>query len=479
METPRRKPLLARFPARAVLKEADAMLDRIFKLNQNNTRAGVEIVAGLTTFFTMAYIIFVQPAVLSGEFLGPGKPPGVEFMDKTGVMLATCIASAFACFFMAFVANYPIALAPGMGENFFYGLIVAGFISVGTEVSWQAALGVIFISGVICTIISMLRIREAVVNSIPDSLKSAIAVGIGLLIATIGLSSAGFIVKHPSPGALVKMGDMTTPDAAIALVGLAVAGLFLARRMSGGLIAGIAAAAATALLLGKTSFSGAFSVPDFAALGNVAFKLDILGALKVGLGAIIAVFVIMDFFDSVGTFVGVARQANLMDEKGNMPRIGRALVADSVATVAGALAGTSTVTSYVESAAGIQHGGRTGLTAAVVGVLFLLAMFIEPLMRMVTGCSAITAPVLILVGVMMCGGAVRVNWDDYRESIPSFLIIAGIPLTMSIADGIAFGFISYAFLMIVSGGWRKLHWIAYALAALFIFHIVALSGLGA
>ncbi|HOO55456.1 MAG TPA: NCS2 family permease [bacterium] len=455
------------------------MLERIFKIKSGKTTISTEVIAGITTFVTMAYIIFVQPMVLSGEFLGPGRPEGVEFMDKNAVMLATCLASAFACFMMAFLANYPIALAPGMGENFFYGMIVAGYVSVGAVVSWQAALGVIFISGTIFIILSLFRIRETIVNIIPDSMKSAIAMGIGLMIAFLGLTNAGIIVKHPSPGAFLKMGNLISPDVLIAVAGIFVIGVFMIRKIQGGLIAGIAASAVVALALGKTGFSGFLSVPDFGALGMTAFKLDIPGALKIGLVTIIVVFVLMDMFDTIGTLVGVGRQANLMDEKGRMPRVGRALLADAFGTVLGALLGTSTITSYVESAAGIQHGGRTGLTAFTVGVLFLLAMFISPLMAMISGCTAITAPVLIVVGVMMSANAVHIRWDDYRESLPSFLIIMGIPLTMSIADGMAFGFVTYVILMAVSGNFRKVHWVMYILGALFLYHILMLSRIGA
>jgi len=454
------------------------MLERLFHLREKNTNAHTEIAAGITTFVTMAYIIFVQPMVLSGEFLGPGKPPDVEFMDKTGVMLATCIASALACFIMAFVANYPIALAPGMGENFFYALIVAGFISVGSKVSWQAALGVVFVSGVIITVLTLFKFRETIINIIPDSLKNAIAVGIGLLIAFLGLTGSGIIVKHPSPGAIVKMGNLVSSEVIITVAGLLVIGFFMVRKIKGGLIVGLMVSALTALLLGKAKFTGVFSVPDFRALGRTAFQLDIPGAFRIGLVTILIVFVIMDFFDTVGTFIGVGRQAGLVDENGKLKNVGRALFADALGTVVGALAGTSTTTSYIESAAGIQQGGRTGMTALTVGVLFLIGMFIAPLMMMITSCPAITAPALIMIGVMMGGGAARIKWEDYREAIPAFLIVMGIPLTMSIADGMAFGFILYSALMLLSGRWREVHWLMYALSALFIFHITALSKIG-
>ncbi len=450
------------------------MLEKIFRLKENNTGVRTEVLAGLTTFVTMAYIIFVQPSVLSGDFLGPGKPPGVEFMDKTGVMLATCIASALACFVMAFLANYPVALAPGMGENFFYGLIVAGYVAVGSKVSWQAAMGVVFISGVIFIVISLFRVRETIVEVIPDSLKSAIALGIGILIAFLGMTQAGIVVK-PQSGTLVKLGNLLTTDVLIALVGLLVTGFFVVRKLKAGLLVGMIASAVTALVVHKTQFTGVFSAPDFAALGRTAFKLDILGALRLGLTTIIVVFVIMDLFDTIGTFVGVAKKANLIDENGKIKRVGRALLADSIGTTMGALLGTSTVTSYVESAAGIEQGGRTGLTALVVGVLFLLGMFIEPLMKMITGCPAITAPALIMVGVMISGSAAHIEWENYKLAIPSFLIALGIPFTMSIADGMALGFVMYCILMVFSGSWRKVHWLMYVIGAIFIFHLVQIS----
>ncbi len=454
------------------------MFERLFQLKDKKTTVRTEIFAGITTFVTMAYIIFVQPMVLSGDFLGPGKPAGVEFMDKSGVMLATCIASAFACFVMAFMANYPIALAPGMGENFFYGLIVAGFISVGTKVSWQAAMGVVFISGMIFVVISLFKVRETIVEIIPDSLKNAIALGIGLLIAFLGLTQAGIIIKHPSPGAIVKMGNLGTPQVLIAGIGLLVIGFFMVRKLKGGLLVGMMASTVAALIMKQTHYTGVFKSPDLSALGKTAFQLDIPGALRLGLVTIIVVFVIMDLFDTIGTFVGVGRQAGLMDENGKMPRVGRALLADAIGSVMGALMGTSTVTSYIESAAGIQQGGRTGLTAVVVGILFMLAMFIAPLMMMITGCAAITAPVLIMVGVMIAGSAARIDWEDYRTAIPGFLIALGIPLTMSIADGMAFGFVAYCILMVFSGGWRKVHWLMYVIGAMFVYHLYEITKLG-
>jgi len=453
------------------------VLEKLFRLRENNTTARVEVLAGLTTFLTMAYIIFVQPMVLSGDFLGPGKPEGIEFMDKAGVMLATCIASALACFFMAFIANYPIALAPGMGQNFFYGLIVAGYVSIGTKVTWQQALGIIFISGAVFVALSLFRFRETIINAIPRSLKNSIALGIGFLIAFIGFTSAGIIEKHPSPGAYLKMGNLLSNDVAVAAAGLLVVTVLLVLKVRGAMLIGIACSAVAAHFLGMTSFSGVMSVPDFPALGNTAFRLDIPGAMQAGLVTIIVVFLLMDLFDTVGTVVGLAERAGMTDDRGRLPRAGRALLADAFGTVTGALLGTSTVTSYIESATGIQQEGRTGMTAAVVGVLFLAAMFLGPLMNMVTGSPAITAPALIIVGVMMAAGSLHINWDDYTEAVPSFFIALGIPLTFSIADGMAFGFVTYPVLMIFSGRARQVHWIIYVMAALFLLHILTLSHL--
>jgi AGZA family xanthine/uracil permease-like MFS transporter len=455
------------------------MFEKLFRLRENGTNVRTEVIAGATTFVTMAYIIFVQPLVLSGEFLGPGKPAGVVFMDKTGVMLATCLASALASFLMALLANYPIALAPGMGENFFYGLIVAGLVSVGTVVSWQAAMGVVFLSGVIFIILSLFRFRETIVNAIPRSLKNAIALGIGLLIAFLGFTGAGIVVRHPSPTAYLKMGDLLTPQVGVAAVGLLVTAALMVRRVKGALLIGMLAAAIVALLCRLTSFSGVVAAPDFGALGRTAFQLDIAGALRVGLITLIVVFLLMDLFDTVGTLVGVAEQAGMLDAEGRLPRVGRALMADALGTTAGALLGTSTVTSYIESAAGVQQGGRTGLTAVVVGVLFLAAMFLEPLMRLVTATPAITAPALIMVGVMMASSSLRIRWDDLTEAVPAFFIAVGIPLTFSIADGMAFGFISYAALMLLTGRGRQVHPILYLMAVLFLWQVATLSRLSA
>ncbi len=469
------------------------MLEKIFKLQQNNTTVRTEISAGTTTFLTMAYIIFVQPALLSQAG-----------MDFGSVMMATCISAAVATLFMGIVANYPIALAPGMGENFFFVFTVV--IAMG--VSWQAALAIVFISGLLFFILTLFRIREMVINSVPDSLKSAIAVGIGFFIAFIGLADAGIIVRNNAglapiafldQGAMssvdfllsklsqfeyasgaVKLGNLGAPPTLLAVFGLMVISALMVRKVRGAILIGMMATLIAGLIFSVVKWKGLAGAPP--SVEPTFFKFDFAAILSFKMIPIIIVFLFMDMFDTIGTFIGVTKQAGFLKD-GKMPRAQQALYADSVGTMVGAALGTSTVTSFIESTAGVEAGGRTGLTSVVTGLLFLLAIFFYPLVRMVGGgydmgnnifLYPITAPALIIVGAMMVKSITGVNWKDYTETIPSFLVIIGMPLTYSIADGLAFGFIAYPLMKLLSGRAKECSVLMYALGGLFVLRYVFL-----
>jgi adenine/guanine/hypoxanthine permease len=439
-------------------------LDRWFRLTESGTTVRTEMLAGVTTFLTMAYIIFVQPAVLSA--CG---------MDFGAVLVATCLASALATLFMAFLANYPIAVAPAMGHNFFFAFSVV----IGMKVPWQVALGGVAIAGIIFILTAGIGLRERLITAIPESLKHAIAVGIGLLIATIGLQWAGVIVA--SPGTLVMLGDLKSPPVLLALFGLTfMAGLF-ALNVRGAVLWGMLAATAAGLMFGLVRYQGFISRPP--SLAPTLFQLDILGAFKPGMVEVIFVFFFLALFDSVGTLVGVAQQAGLM-RNGVLPRARQALLADAIGTVSGALLGTSTVTAYIESATGVSAGGRTGLANIVTAFLFLLSLLFYPLVRMIGGGYQLTeghmlypviAPALILVGTMMMQGVRQISWNDMTEAIPSFLTMIMMPLAVSITEGIAFGFISYSLLKLVTGRGREVHWFIYLFAVLFLTRYIVLA----
>jgi len=438
-------------------------LSDYFKFKENNTNFRTEITAGFTTFLTMAYIIFVQPAVLSQGG-----------MDFGAVMVATCLSAALATFIMGLLANYPIALAPGMGENFFFVFTVIIAMGIG----WRTALGVIFISGVLFLLLTILKVRERIIETIPESLKHAIAVGIGFFIAFIGLVNAGLVVK-PAAG-MLQLGDVRSKPTLLALLGLFIIVTLMIRKIRGAILWGMFATTLVGFLVGGVIYHGILSSPP--SVGPTFLKLDIIGALKWELFTIIIVFLFMDVFDTIGTLIAVSEEAGFM-KAGRLPRAGRALMADAVGTVFGSLAGTSTVTSYIESCAGIEEGGRTGLTSVTVGLLFLVSLFFYPLARMVGGgyevasgalLYPITAPALIVVGSMMTRNIVKVDFSDYTESIPAFLVMLGMPLTFSIADGLAFGFISYPILKIVSGRAKEASWLTYLLGLVFILRYALL-----
>jgi len=437
-------------------------LDRRFALTAHDTTVRTEIIAGLTTFLTMAYIIFVQPAVLSAAG-----------MDFGAVLTATCLSTAFAMVLMALLANYPIAVAPAMGHNFFFAYSVV----VGMKVPWQVALGAVALAGVVFVVTAGFGLRERLITAIPASMKHAIAAGIGLLIATIGLQWAGLIVA--SPGTLVTLGNLHSRPALVSLGALALTAALLVKRVPGAFLWGILAATAFAIPLGIVHFEGVASRPP--SLAPTLMQLDVRGALAPGMVAVVFVFFFLALFDSIGTLVGVGQQAGLMRD-GTLPRAREALLADAVGTVAGATLGTSTVTAYIESGAGIAAGGRTGLTALVTASLFALSLFFYPLVRTIGGgyvmngvtlYPVIAAP-LVLVGTMMIGGLRHVAWDDPTEGIPAFLTVILMPLAISITEGVAFGVLAYTLLKFVSGRSREVHPLIHAFAVLFLIRYVFL-----
>ena len=423
------------------------MLEQLFKLNENKTTVRTELMAGLTTFLTMAYIIFVNPDILSKA----GMPFGAVFVS-------TCVAAAIGCLLMAFLANYPIALAPGMGLNAYFAFGVVG----GMGHTWQVALGCVFISGIMFFIISVLPIREWIVNAIPKSLKMAIAAGIGLFLALIALKNAGIVVGDPAT--LVKHGTLTSWSVVMAALGFALIVALEHRRVLGGVIIGILVVTVVSILAGQQQFGGIFAMPP--SIAPVLFQMDLAGALGVGLITVVFAFLFVDLFDNTGTLIALAHRGGFMRPDGTVPRLNRALISDSAAAMAGAAVGTSTTTSYIESASGINAGGKTGLTSAAVAVLFLLALFLSPLAGSIPAYA--TAPALLYVACLMTRGLVEVEWDDITEAAPAVITALAMPFTFSIAEGIAFGFIAYAGIKLAAGRWRDIHPAVGILAALFV-----------
>ena len=423
------------------------MLERLFQLKAHNTNVRTEILAGVTTFLAMAYILFVNPSIL-----------GETGMDKGAVFVATCLAAAIGSTIMGLIANYPIALAPGMGLNAFFTYTVV--LHMGH--TWQVALGAVFISAVCFFLLSIFRIREWIVNSIPLPLRSAIAAGIGLFLALIALQGAGIVVGNPAT--VVGMGDLTKPGAVLAILGFFLIVALEARKVRGAVLIGILVVTAASILLGFSPFNGLVSMPP--SLAPTFMQLDIAGALDIGLLSVIFAFLFVDLFDNSGTLIGVAKRAGLMGKNGHMPKMGRALIADSTAAMAGSLLGTSTTTSYIESAAGVSAGGRTGLTAVVVAGLFLLALFFAPLAGSVPAYA--TAPALFFVAVLMASGLAEIEWDDLTEAAPVVVTALAMPLTYSIANGIAFGFIAWTVIKLLAGRTRDLNSALVILSILFV-----------
>lgn len=423
------------------------MLEKLFKLKQNQTTLKQEVVAGLTTFLTMAYIIFVNPMMLADAG-----------MDHGAVFVATCLAAAIGCLIMGLVANYPIALAPGMGLNAFFTYTVVGEMGY----SWETALGAVFLSGICFLVLSLVRIREWVVNSIPLSLRLGIAAGIGLFLALIGLKSAGIVVASPST--LVTMGDITAFPAVMAALGFFLIIAMVHHGMKSAVIISILAITGLGLIFGDVQYQGIVSAPP--SIMPTFMKMDLSSVLEISMLSVVFAFLFVDLFDTSGTLVAVAQRGGFLDDKGRLPRLNRALTADSTATIAGAMLGTSTTTSYIESTAGVSAGGRTGLTAVVVGLLFLGALFISPLAGMVPAYA--TAGTLFYVAILMMAGLVHVEWEDITEAAPVVVVCILMPLTFSIATGIAMGFISYAVIKLMSGRYKDLSIGVVILAALFI-----------
>ncbi len=430
------------------------MLERLFKLSENKTTVRTEIVAGITTFLTMAYIIFVNPAIL-----------GAAKMPFGAVFTATCVAAAIGCLLMAFLANYPIALAPGMGLNAYFAFGVVG----GMGYSWQVALGCVFLSGVIFFIISVLPIREWIVNAIPKSLKMAIAAGIGLFLALIALKNAGIVVGDKAT--LVTHGQLTSFPVVMAALGFALIVALEYRRVMGGVIIGILAVTAIAIVAGQQKFEGIFDVPP--SIAPVFLQMDLGGALQIGLVTVVFAFLFVDLFDNTGTLIALAHRGGFMRPDGTVPRLSRALISDSAAAMIGAAVGTSTTTSYIESAAGINAGGRTGLTAATVGLLFILALFVAPLAGSIPAYA--TAPALLYVACLMTRSLTEVAWDDLTEAAPAVITALAMPFTFSIAEGIAFGFISYVAIKLVTGRYRDIHPAVGILAVLFVIKYMVIG----
>jgi len=441
------------------------MLDRFFKLTEHNTTWQREVYGGATTFMTLSYIIFVQPVVMNAAG-----------MDLESALVATCVASAVATFMMGLVANYPISLAPAMGHNFFFTYVVV--LTLGY--TWQQALGAIFISGVLFLVLSLVGLRERLLHAIPATLKNAIAVGIGLLIAVVGFEWSGMIVDNP--GTLVGLGQLTSGPVLLSLFGLTVMAVLLALEVRAAILLGILATVLAGLATGMLEYQGL--VGPVPSITPTLLQLDVWGALHMGMVSVIFIFFFLDLFDTVGTLISVTQEAGLLKPDGTLPRARWAFLSDAVGTTVGSLLGTSTVTSYVESATGISAGARTGLANMVTGSLFLVAIFFTPLVRMIAGgidpgeglvLYPVVAPALILVGCYMLRQVKRIDWDSFAEAIPAFLTILIMPLTFSITEGISFGFISYTLLKMVTGRFREVPLLIRVFALLFVLRYIFLT----
>ncbi|MDD4922339.1 MAG: NCS2 family permease [Bacteroidales bacterium] len=425
------------------------MFEKYFQLKANGTTVKTEVLAGITTFLTMAYILAVNPNILA-----------VTGMDKNALFTATAVASIVGTLAMALYAKLPFAQAPGMGMNAFFAFTVC----LGMGYSWQFALTAILIEGVAFFIMNMLNIREAIVNAIPATLKSAISAGIGLFIAFIGLQSAGIVVNNDAT--LVGMGHITSGTALLALIGLVITSVLLIKKVKGALLIGILATAIVGIPMGITTFTGFMDMPPSPA--PLFFKFDFSQVLTFDMLIVVFTFLFVDVFDTVGTLIGVCAKANMLDEKGQIPNVKKAFYADAIGTTSGAVFGTSAVTTYVESAAGVSEGGRTGLTALVTAGCFALALFFAPIFLSIPG--AATAPILILVGLMMLSPVKDIDLDNYAESIPAFICIIAMPLTYSIAEGISLGLLAYVLLNMISGKFKKVSIAMYVLAVLFVLN---------
>jgi len=427
------------------------MLERLFKLSEHGTNVRTEIIAGMTTFLTMAYIIFVNPAMLSDAG-----------MDHGAVFVATCLAAAIGCFIMGFVANYPIAQAPGMGLNAFFTYAVV----LGMGHTWQVALAAVFVSGVLFILLSVFKIREWIINSIPMSLRTGISAGIGLFLAFIALKNAGIVVDNPAT--LVSMGAITSVPAVLASIGFFLTIALVHRGVKGGVMIAILAVTVLGLIFGDVQYGGIVSAPP--SIAPTFMQLDFSAVFEIGMISVVFAFLFVDLFDTAGTLVGVAQKADLIGKDGKIPRLNKALLADSTATTVGAMLGTSNTTSYIESVSGVSAGGRTGLTAVVVGIFFLLALFFSPLAGMIPAYA--TAGALFYVAILMLSGLVSIDWRDLTEAAPVVVTCLLMPLTFSIAEGISLGFIAYAAIKLASGKGRDVSMSVWVMAAIFILKYV-------
>ncbi|ASP40182.1 guanine permease [Bacterioplanes sanyensis] len=430
------------------------MLEKLFRLSEFGSNVRKELVAGVTTFLTMAYIIFVNPAMLADAG-----------MDYNAVFVATCVAAAIGCFIMGFWANLPVALAPGMGLNAFftYGVVL------GMGYTWQAALGAVFLSGLVFIALSLFKVREWIINAIPATLKKAIAAGIGAFLALIALKNAGIIVDNPAT--LVGMGDLTELSPALAILGFFLIVTFVQRNVPGAVMLAIMAVTVLGLLAGDVQYAGIASAPP--SLAPTFMQMDVAAAFDIAMISVVFAFLFVDLFDTSGTLIAVSQRAGLVTSKGEVPRLGRALLADSTASVAGAALGTSTTTSYIESASGVAAGGRTGLTAVTVGVLFLLAIFFAPLAGMIPAYA--TAGAIFYVSVLMMFTLKEVEWDDLTEAAPVAVILLMTPLTFSIAHGITLGFITYAAAKLLGGKHKEVNISVFVIAALLLLKVIFLD----
>jgi adenine/guanine/hypoxanthine permease len=430
------------------------LLESVFHLKENETTVRRELLAGVTTFMTMGYVVVVNPRILSEA----GMP-------VDGVLFATCISAAVATLIMGLWANYPIALAPGMSLNAYFTYSIV----LGRGVPWQTALGVVFLSGCVFLVLTLTNVREQIVNGIPDSLKHGTAAGIGVFIAFVGFRNSGIIVANPAT--FVALGKIASPQVLLASLGVIIIAILMVKRVGSAILLGIVAITLAGIPLGQTHWPAhLFSLPHPA---GTLFKLDLRAASKIGLAELIFVFFFVDLFDNVGTLVGVCEQGGFLRD-GKLPRASRALLADAIGTIVGALSGTSTVTSYIESAAGVAAGARTGLGNIMIAALFGVAMFCAPLVAAIP--SYATAPALILVGALMCGSVAKVRWDDFSEAVPAFLTLVCTPLTFSIATGLSLGMLSFTFIKLFTGKYREISPLIWVLSVLFILRYAFLSG---
>lgn len=426
----------------------------MFGLSKNGTNVRTEVMAGFTTFITMAYILFVNPLTL--------EPTG---MDKGAIFMATALSSAIATLFMGFYANYPFALAPGMGLNAYFTFSLV----LGTGLSWETALGAVFVSGIIAVIVTLTGLRELLIRAIPATLKQALGAGIGTFIAFIGLKNAGIVVANEAT--FLDLGSFRNPETFLAVIGLIITATLVARGVKGGLLIGIFAATLIGIPMGITHMPASIiSMPP--SMAPTFLKLDIMGALKWSLFPAIFSLFFTDLFDSIGTFVGVASRTNMIDEEGNLERGTQALLSDFIGTITGALFGTSTVTTYVESTAGVSVGGRTGLTAVVVALLLIASVIFSPIALAIPG--AAIAPALILVGVFMASNFTKIDFNDFYEAFPAFITFIMMPLSFSISFGLALGFISYVVINLLGGRGKKVHWMMYLLSVVFVLYFAFL-----